>query len=755
MTGLRLIFAAALSTVGLALSVSAQQKELVPWEISPLSEEGEVIWENDTGIVTGTNGIIAKYGTAVLTADRGTVNTQTGEAVADGNVKVYYAEQSWTSEHLAYNFLTHAISAQQFRTGKAPAFIKGEGLHADITNNVYIATNAYVTSDDVTRPLVQVRAKYIQIIPGKRVVARNAILYVRDVPVFYFPYYSRNLGDRANHFLFVPGYRGSYGPFLLSSYNWFWGEDLDGALHLDYRERRGLGVGPDINAHLGRWGEASLRYYYQRDDDPSAGGLNAATNSLSDNRQRVYFSYLAEPVTNLSIRSQVRYQNDVGVLHDFFETEYRQNPQPSTFVEADKLWSNFSLDLLAQPRINPFFETVERLPDMRLTGYRQQIFQTPLYYESESSAGYFRRRFAESNGLFTAVGPFGTNDYSAPRADTFHQILLPETLFGWLNITPKAGARFTYYGQTSGPDDNVTNEIYRGVFNTGVEVSFKASRVWPGIESKALDVDGLRHIIEPSANYVYVPKPSQSGTNLPPQFDYELPSLRLLPIDFPDYNSIDSIDSQNVIRLGLHNKIQTKRKGEVSDLVDWNVYTDWRIRPQRDQSTFSDVFSDLIVRPRSWFTLESLVRYDISDRDFTLAFHSLTIQPSDEWSWTLAHYYLRDDLRPVPTALGEGNDLVLNSFLYKLNENWAFRAYQRYDVRKGRMQEQGYTVYRDMRSWTAALTFRIRDTTTGSDDFGVAFTFSLKAFPRFGLGSDALHPATLLGAQPPTGSPGF
>jgi hypothetical protein len=60
-----------------------------------------------------------------------------------------------------------------------------------------------------------------------------------------------------------------------------------------------------------------------------------------------------------------------------------------------------------------------------------------------------------------------------------------------------------------------------------------------------------------------------------------------------------------------------------------------------------------------------------------------------------------------------------------------------------------------MRSWTAALTFRIRDTTTGSDDFGVAFTFSLKAFPRFGLGSDALHPATLLGAQPPTGSPGF
>jgi LPS-assembly protein len=242
---------------------------------------------------------------------------------------------------------------------------------------------------------------------------------------------------------------------------------------------------------------------------------------------------------------------------------------------------------------------------------------------------------------------------------------------------------------------------------------------------------------------------------MPPQFDYELPSLRLLPIDFPDYNSIDSIDSQNVIRLGLHNKLQTRRNGQVADALDWNVYTDWRIRPQRDQSTFSDLFSDLVLRPRSWLTLESLVRFDMSDRDFNLAFHSLTIQPSDLWSWTLAHYYLRDDFRPVPTALGEGNNLVLNSFQYKLNENWALRAYQRYDLRKGRMQEQGYTIYRDMQSWTAALTFRIRDTTTGPEDFGVAFTFSLKAFPRFGLGSDALHPATLLGAQPPFGERSF
>jgi hypothetical protein len=99
--------------------------------------------------------------------------------------------------------------------------------------------------------------------------------------------------------------------------------------------------------------------------------------------------------------------------------------------------------------------------------------------------------------------------------------------------------------------------------------------------------------------------------------------------------------------------------------------------------------------------------------------------------------------------LGAGNNLVTSTLFYRLNENWGFRADHRFDARDGRMQEQSYTVYRDLRSWTAALTFRLRDNPAGPEDFGVAFTFSLKAFPRFGLGADVARPATLLGAQPP------
>jgi LPS-assembly protein len=404
---------------------------------------------------------------------------------------------------------------------------------------------------------------------------------------------------------------------------------------------------------------------------------------------------------------------------------------------------------VAQPRVNDFYETVERLPEARLTGFRQQLGRLPFFYESESSAGYYRWLPAGTNNPF-----FSTNDFWSARADTYHQLTLPTTFFGWLNITPRAGGRLTYYSAVSGLDQTGTLvrtnvETYRGVFNTGVEVSFKASRLWPDVRNSVLDLDGVRHVIQPSANYVYVPKPNYEPAELP-QFDRELPSLRLLPIEFPEYNAIDSIDSQNVIRLGLVNKLQTKRNGRVEDLLHWEVFTDWRLRPRTIQDTnrqdrFSDIYSDLTLKPRSWMTLQSQTRVNPDNGRWTLALHTLTLEPNNTWSWTIGHLYLRDDLRDLPTALGQGNNLVTSSLFYRLNEDWGFRFRQHFDARRGRMQEQSATIYRDLRFWTVALTGGMRDNRDGPVDYTVAFTFSLKAKPRYALGHDTVRHDSLLG----------
>ncbi|MGH7950828.1 MAG: LPS-assembly protein LptD [Limisphaerales bacterium] len=727
----------------------ASAQEQPSWEVLALNKiipgapEGHVNYDMASGTASGTN-ICVRYGDTTLTADSATVNQKSGEVAADGNVRIEQAGQIWVGEHIRYNFITHQMQSEQFRTGKPPVFAEGQELHGDISNQTYNARHVFVTTDDVSDPAIRVRASRIKIVPGKYVEMWNAILYLDGVPTFYFPYYKRNLGGHTDHLNFLPGYRSAFGPYLLGAYTWYLGEIADGKIHLDYRERRGVGTGPDVNLHLGQWGDMAFKYYYLHDQIP-----NNDTNGLPNfglapkNRQRVYFGWQATPATNLNVKALVNYQSDPYLLREYFESDYSQNPQPNTFFEINKYSENWSLDAEATPRVNSFFDQIERLPDVRLTGFRQQLFNTPVYYESQSSAGYYRQFFANTNGTFP--NPSGFYGDSAARADTFHQLLLPWTFFNWLNITPHVGGRFTYYSERSG---GTNDEIDREVFNTGVGASFKVSRLWSGATNSLFQIDGLRHIMEPSVNYVFVPNPSAPPAQLP-QFDSALPSLLLLPVQFPDYNDIDSVDSENVIRFGLRNTLQTKRGGQLDNLLDWNLMLDWLLKPDRNnldepdsaQETFSDLYSDLTFKPRSWLALESQLRYDINGGELNLAFHQLTLTPNEKWSWGLGHWYVRGDF----DGFTERDNFITSTMFYRVNDNWGLRATDYFNAENGRLQEQFYTLYRDLRSWTAALTFRVIDNVTGPKDYTIAFSFSFKAAPKNHLGDDTVRPYQLIG----------
>jgi len=725
------------------------------WEVQALNQiipgavEGKVDYDLANGTAAGTNGVFVRYGDAVMTADSASVNTKTGDVEADGNVRIESSNQLWVGEHIHYNFKTRLMRTEQFRTGRSPVFAGGVGLTGDVSNRVYTARQAYVTTDDYADPAYAVRASRITVIPGKSLKMWNAVFYLAGVPVFYFPYYERNLGPHANNFTMTPGYRSRYGAYLLNTYTWYLGDVADGKLHLDYRSRRGVGTGPDANLHLGQWGEATIKYYYQNDERANINsGIFSVTNgpggtnvvprygNIPQNRQRFYLGWQATPATNLNLKALINYQSDPLMIHDFYEGEYTANPQPNTFFELNKYWDNWSLDSLTTPRINSFFNQIERLPDVKLTGYRQQVFDTPVYYDSESSAGWYRSFVTYTNGLYPGTNGFYAD--SAARADTYHQFTLPWTFFNWLNVTPRVGGRFTYYSAESSVT-GTNSAVYRGVFNTGVGMSFKASQLWADATNSLLDVNGLRHIIEPSANYVFVPDPSTPPVQLP-QFDGEIPALMLSPVNFPDYNSIDSIDTMNVVRFGVRNILQTKRDGELQDLVNWNLLLDWRLDPQRTQNNFNDLYSALSFRPRTWLTFESQIRYDLEGGNLDLAFHQVTFTPNDRWSWGISHWYLRGGfVSPVE------NDFIASTLYYRLDNNWGLRAAHTFNAQTGRLQEQDYTIYRDLRSWTAALSFRAESSTAIPTDFTVSFSFSLKAVPSTHVGEDAVSSSHLVG----------
>jgi hypothetical protein len=273
-----------------------------------------------------------------------------------------------------------------------------------------------------------------------------------------------------------------------------------------------------------------------------------------------------------------------------------------------------------------------------------------------------------------------------------------------------------------------------------MEATLKASRTWPGVKNKFWEIDGLRHIVQPLVNYAYVPRPSVRPPELP-QFDYEQPTTQLLPFEFPNYNSIDSIDSQNVIRFGLRNKIQTKRTNVVENVVNWEVYADWRLRPNTNQDTYSDLYSELEVKPFHWLTFGSELAYNLNDTRLDLGNHSITIAPNDVWNWKVGNRYLREGAFFGTNA----NNLLFSSLYLRLSQNWGFRVAHYYSIEDRLFQHQYYSIYRDLRSFTAALTLGIRRSVGSSPDYGVAFTISSKLIPRYGLQDDINKPAALLG----------
>lgn len=716
----RLLFILSLCFLLAHLSLHAQPAPVVPWKIESTSPDGEIQYGLGTGLVKALKGVLIKYmeGTpeaAEMTATEATLNRQTGEATATGNVVLHRDGQTWKTEHLEYNFNTRRIKAAKFRGGAMEKLFSGSALEGSLTNKFYTATDAKFTTDDVADPDVFIAAKRVNIMAGDHIEFFGATVNVAGLPVAYLPYYKRSLKSHPWNVHTEPGYRSQWGAYLLNSVRWPGSERLGGEMHLDYRSARGFGFGPELRYNLGALGTGHIDPYFTFDDDPRN---DSRGSPLNKERQRLRMAHRAGTSPDFTVTGVLDYESDEYMRRDFFQRDYRDNAQPRSFLEVNRNWTDYNLNLLAQPRLNDHFGTVERLPDLRFTGLRHQLGNSPLYYDQESSLAYLRRKYR-----------YDTSPYlGGMRADSLHQVYLPKTYFGWLHITPRIGGRWTHYGETDGSGSTLDARD-RLVFNTGAEVSAKASKFFPEARSTRLDLNGLRHVVEPSVNYVFVPRPNRRPSELP-QYDYEVTGSRLLPILYPDYNAIDQVDSQNVLRLSLRNRLQTQRKPGVEDFVDWHVYTDWRLHPESNQHSFADLFSGLTLRPRTWMGLSSDLRYDVDDSMWRLINNYVSITPDARWSLRAGHYYY---LEPGVTSKVDRSSTLYASWGYRFNEDWSFGTSQYYDAKRGSFSDHSYTLYRDFRSWTGYLDVRFLDsqgTSSREDAFQISLNFSLKSMPR-------------------------
>ena len=694
-------------------------QDAAPWKMEATGPKGMIKYNLNTEKMVGTGGVRTQYkpGTAEateITSEEATLNGKTGEVVATGNVIMRREGTVWKAERIEYNFKTKRIASAHFKTGGLAYFLRGVSMDGNETKGVYRAKSVVFTTDNVENPSMFIKAKEVTVAPGDFIEFKHATLHLGKLPIFYLPKYRRSLKKHPWNVHIKPGFKSEWGAYMLNAIRWPGTDDYQGEFNLDYRTSRGWGIGPHIEYSSGDWGTGSLNLYRAYDDDPLTDSRGLAIDRERDLAQ---WSHRFQR-DSFSATMSIEYESDEYMRRDFYEGMYRNNVQPNTFLELSQSWTDYNLSVLAQPRVNAFFEHIDRLPEITFSGTRHRLGDSPVYYDTETSVGYLRRRYDYASTK---------NDYGLLRADTLHQFYLPKTYGGWLNVTPRIGGRFTHYGTAKGPG-STKDSRERYIFSTGVEMSTKLSKFMPDARSKLLDINGLRHIVQPSINYAFIPRPNRVPSELD-QFDYEITSPRLLPIELPEYNAIDNIDSQNVLRLGLRNRLQTKRKNGVEDLADWNLYTDWRLDPNPGQNTFADVFSDTVIRPRTWLSLNSRLRYDLDNSLWRTLDHSLHITPnSNRWAMYSGHYYY---LAQPSVSKANRTSVVYGGLDYRLNENWSFTTRQYFDAKSGEHSSHDYIFQRDMRSWTFFVDVSFRKGTGRRDnEMAISLNYSLKFRPR-------------------------
>lgn len=702
-----------------------------------ITATGETNYQN--GIATAHGNVAIHAGDADIYADSVRYDPKTHEVLAEGNVRIYRTAGLFVGDRAIYNTETKKIQAVAMRTDKTPYLVGGDNV-TSISEDAYLVSKGSFTTHDSSNPDFRLQAKTIRMYEHDRVVFSNVVFYVRKVPIFWWPYLYQSLDDSFTYMV-SPAYLSSWGPSILGRISMPLSEDIKADIRLDYRARRGLAFGFDpyirFGANKNSW--ARIRTYFLKDENPEINQTSALRPDISEGRYRLSVqsrTIFAEDVYGIANITKL---SDEFLLQDFFQSEFQLNPQPDNIVAVTKSHPNYTLTGIVRFQANEFFETTQRLPELVLDVKRLPIFGGPIFYEGETGLAELHRNFPTGSDF---------HDYSTLRLDSFHQFTFPNTLFGWLSVVPRVGFRATYYDKTrdlgktiippsnnpfipdflnidlTQPTQNGGNKL-RTVFNGGIESSFKVSRTWEGAQSSALGLDGLKHVIQPFTNFSWVSSSNSDPASIL-QFDRYQPSTQLRPVDFPQFTSVDSIDSWTIWRIGVRNRLLTRRDDSTISWMDIESYMDVNFDNPFDRTQYSNLFNRLNFTPVPWMSFGISSQVPVFEKGFTEVNTAVSVQPIPNLQVSFAHRYLNSN------PFFDNSSLYVFGGYYRIDDNWGIGISEQYEGASGVLEQQRYSIYRDLTSWVASVGAIIRDN-GGVKEYGVLLTFTLKALPKLSL----------------------
>ncbi|MFO0893728.1 MAG: hypothetical protein U0574_02085 [Phycisphaerales bacterium] len=599
-------------------TITVEGSVVIDWlNRNPADPQGTVQLRADRAVIFTVPGTLKEFrqGGASLSAER------VEGVYLEGNVVATDFRYTVRAKQVYYDFRTNqalmvdAVLRTQIRRG-IPVYARAAEMR-QVAANQFTAQQAQVSTSEFFTPHLAVGAERVTVTQrpqsegGTWIEGRNATFRVGGTPVIGLPRFSGS-PDRMPIRSVEVGYN-EYRGFEESSKLEFFDalglqrpDGVEGAIIQDVYSKNGLGGGTTFS--LSRGAEQGGLELYGFDDFKNTEQSSAGREYISSNSFRGIASaeYSSKVTNDLLVQSQLNYISDPAFLSTFRQQEFAQHREyeSSLFLRAST--GNSAFDLLGKYDLDnavvnsyqlasrPY--SVDKLPEVSYRRFGDEFFDL-LSWTQEYSANTMQIRvtkgtpesIAAPNAAFfppTAIPPAPFNQNNIPLGNAYtsagydqdlrarlwtRQELAIPFLLGKVKVVPFASASAMGYLGDDFNDYSPDADDYRGVVGGGARISTEFTRVLGDVQSRLLDLNRLRWVVQPNATL-------WSG--------YDTASVN----DYPIYDQdVEGISAASVAQVGVTQRLQTQRGGPGDwRSVDWvtldvgAVATDHNNTYQRD-----------------------------------------------------------------------------------------------------------------------------------------------------------------------------
>lgn len=634
--------------------------------------------EYTNNMLIASGGVTGRFENVTVRADSMSGNADTGDLRLEGDVHFQRDDVIWQGTELDYNYITQDGAFGPSSLNFDPVLMSVDHVER-VSTNEYLLKGATFTTCAEDHPHFHVRAKEARLVDETYLKARGVTVYLGKVPVLYVPYWCQKLKDRI--FTFKVGYSSEWGPFALVKATVPVTEEIDWISDINVYGKRGVGLGQGFAWDFPQ-AEGEFSAFYLNDSDPhSRFDDPPVSDQIDADRYRFKLEHLQYFTETDYLNTKWNYLSDPAVTEEFFKSEFRNNRQPENYANWVVGRDYGAGQAFITTRLNDYYDNVNR-EGASADLYRTKLGNSPFYFQSQNEASYLERVYAETNKVDSA--------YNSVRLDSFNAITLPQR-YGFLSVVPRATYRATYYSKTA---DSGGEEV-RNIAGGGMEVSVQAAKVLS--EKRRWYGQGLRHKIEPYADYIYE--------------DTSIDSDDLLHFD-----SVDTLEDENKVRLGLRNVFQTKRDGRLARFIDLDVYTHYLV-DNSGTNDFDQAFFDarMPLTKRTMVDIKGEYNWYTGRVPF---FNARVSHRQEEVIYSMEYLYRDPNLSlwtPRVTLFPEGDI--------------SFEAYARYDDKENDLQEISGMVFKNYCCMRYGLGLRFYD----DSEYSVMLSIGLSAFPSIGM----------------------